>query len=1148
MAEVLLADRFWRAAGGVVFDLATGEPIRWRESRARPLMGTPAAGAGTETPGAGASTLTPGAGAEIETTGTGAGTEATAAGGGCGAPPAGGLVDWGPLDAFTMFEAYRLERQPGSARPDAAGSFALCTPGAFRDERFSSARPRQASVPAAVFQIVDLLENGRAGEPRVLSFSGSERSLALSLAIVARESRLRGFVPVSAGVLSAPSMLPRQDAVLDALEGRHLLVIDWLAHRERRCARGDREAVARFVCRLGARSARPHLLLTVRPGGSGLLVTRFEHAALYRRWSNATGNRAGARAREVPVVYEIDPARFEPRRDGERGRIGATPAANLVVSYEDRIGERLNRAIGQAGRGRHAAAERGLREALGCTLRRDDRGGAASAAVLLGRLLLDRGRAAEARVEFEEARRWFDSIASTAGVVSAATLLGVALTDEARLTEAESVLRSAALAAVGVAARILENSARLALARCLFWRDRLDEAEREIDSVICPRDAPEAGPAHPAASLVSLPDASLLQSCYRARISLARRDVVAGTAAAKRAAERAGLLGDPVSAWAAHRAQAGVHASTGDTRALEEHATRGLAAARSAHSPVCAIRLRLVVLEGYRAAGRKREAAETARCLSRVRADRLPALLRRRVDAALSGSAKGKSAAMEPEWFDEVAALLAICRETEDERSLVDRLAADLRQRLRAAAVALVVSDAGARHDVASAGSAAALETVAGRAIDSGLALGPMPTACGIEMAVPVRHAGIPLGALACRWPVDRVPDGTRASMLLGTAAAAVAPAVRSLLDRRAHPQPSNGWEGDLIGSSEAMNTLRRQIAHAAAVPFPVLIEGESGSGKEVVARAIHRGGARRLRRFCAFNCAAITDDLIEAELFGYARGSFTGALADRVGLFEDADGGTLFLDEVSDLSPRAQAKLLRVIQEGEIRRVGENVTRAIDVRILAASNRPLAGEVAAGRFRRDLAYRLDVIRIQVPPLRERVEDVPALALHFWTAAAAKVSSRATLSPATLAALARYQWPGNVRELQNVIAALAATTPRRGSVAPSALPPALGAGSEKPDKPTLDAARRMVEQQLARTALARSGGRRSEAAASLGLTRQGFSKLLARLNLDAEAYCSVAEKSPEWPASATREKGPSDPVPSESVGPRPAPGAGGDSG
>ena len=296
------------------------------------------------------------------------------------------------------------------------------------------------------------------------------------------------------------------------------------------------------------------------------------------------------------------------------------------------------------------------------------------------------------------------------------------------------------------------------------------------------------------------------------------------------------------------------------------------------------------------------------------------------------------------------------------------------------------------------------------------------------------------------------------------------------------------------------MSDLRKAIERAASAPFAVLIEGESGSGKELVARAIHRTGVRRDRRFCTLNCAAIPDDLVEAELFGHARGAFTGAVHERAGVFEEAHGGTLLLDEVGELSPRAQAKLLRVIQEGELRRIGENAARRVDVRIVAATNRDLRREVSEGRFRLDLLYRLDVVRLAVPPLRDRRDDIGLLAGYFWREATERVASRAVLAAATLAALRRYDWPGNVRELQNVLAALAVRVPRRGVVTPATLPPQFG-HSPVADVCRLDAARRIFEERFVRAALVRCGGHRTRAAAELGLTRQGLTKLLSRLNI-----------------------------------------------
>jgi DNA-binding NtrC family response regulator len=328
--------------------------------------------------------------------------------------------------------------------------------------------------------------------------------------------------------------------------------------------------------------------------------------------------------------------------------------------------------------------------------------------------------------------------------------------------------------------------------------------------------------------------------------------------------------------------------------------------------------------------------------------------------------------------------------------------------------------------------------------------------------------------------------------------AAAAAPMLSAALAKR--DQGVVAGASELLGITPAIIELRKSIERAAAAPFCVLIDGESGSGKELVARAIHGGGPRRHRMFCTLNCAALPEDLVEAELFGHARGAFTGAVGERAGVFEEAHGGTLFLDEIGELSPRAQAKVLRVVQEGELRRVGENVSRRIDVRIVAATNRDLRREVERDRFRLDLLYRLDVVHITVPALRDRREDIGVLAEHFWRDAAARVGSRAALGAATLAALARYDWPGNVRELQNVLAALAVRSPKRGVVPPSALPsPFVESG--RGDACRLDDARRTFEERFVRAALVRTGGHRGRAAAELGVTRQGLTKLLTRLGI-----------------------------------------------
>lgn len=227
---------------------------------------------------------------------------------------------------------------------------------------------------------------------------------------------------------------------------------------------------------------------------------------------------------------------------------------------------------------------------------------------------------------------------------------------------------------------------------------------------------------------------------------------------------------------------------------------------------------------------------------------------------------------------------------------------------------------------------------------------------------------------------------------------------------------------GEFVGESQALQHVLRQVQLVAPTDAAVLITGESGTGKELVARAIHDRSPRKGRALIKVNCSAVPDALFESEFFGHVKGAFTGALADRPGRFEVADRGTLFLDEIGEVPLAMQAKLLRVLQEGEFERVGDLRTRSVDVRIVAATNRDLKREVEAGRFREDLYYRLSVFPVHIPPLRERREDIPKLALHFIAQSAQRMNRRVPrVTQAVLSQLAAHDWPGNVRELQNVI-------------------------------------------------------------------------------------------------------------------------------
>lgn len=225
-----------------------------------------------------------------------------------------------------------------------------------------------------------------------------------------------------------------------------------------------------------------------------------------------------------------------------------------------------------------------------------------------------------------------------------------------------------------------------------------------------------------------------------------------------------------------------------------------------------------------------------------------------------------------------------------------------------------------------------------------------------------------------------------------------------------------------IIGKSQAMQEVFENVRRVAPATANVLINGESGSGKELVARAIHNSGPRKNKPFVPVNCTAIPEQLLESELFGHVKGSFTGAVADKKGLFEEANGGTLFLDEIGDLSAPLQAKLLRVLQDKQIRAVGDSKLRNVDVRILAATHRDLKTMVQEGNFREDLFYRLNVLPVRVPPLRERPQDIPLLVEAFIAKFAAQNNSRvAGVTPAAMTALMAHPWPGNVRELENII-------------------------------------------------------------------------------------------------------------------------------
>jgi DNA-binding NtrC family response regulator len=296
-----------------------------------------------------------------------------------------------------------------------------------------------------------------------------------------------------------------------------------------------------------------------------------------------------------------------------------------------------------------------------------------------------------------------------------------------------------------------------------------------------------------------------------------------------------------------------------------------------------------------------------------------------------------------------------------------------------------------------------------------------------------------------------------------------------------------------LAGKSEQFATVLRQAEQLAGVETTVLIQGESGTGKELLAKAIHYNSARRTRPLVAVNCGAIPENLVEAELFGYTKGAFTGAIADRKGKFETANHGTVFLDEVGDLPLSVQVKLLRVLQDKQIDMVGSPLPRQVDVRIIAATHRNLRDMVKTGEFREDLFYRLSVAPLTIPPLRSRPEDIPPLVHHFLVKISTRLGKKATLSQAAFQQLLQYDWPGNVRELENVLERLVVFNVS-GTIEKDDLPvEILSARTElsglRVELPEHGVALEEVEKALLLAALERHGWNQSQAARYLGITR-----------------------------------------------------------
>ncbi len=885
--------------------------------------------------------------------------------------------------------------------------------------------------------ISEVLDHGRDGEPRWLAVFARNGTQASAIGRrAAATARRHGFVAIAVDLY-----LKLCDVLREELADRTLLLIGGFEAALPR-------ARAAFI-EASAQAPRAHVLLTFRatadPGPACLV-------------------------REARAAY--GPARTH----------AARPAGPELTRYVDDI----RRAEGFVLAGCHAAGERLLRRTAAALARRRAFALSSIALTALGRLFLERGRSSDADAIFDEAARSASSAGDEAAALSARIWQAAARCDCERFTEAESLCRAALVAGADRVA--VRRWAEAMLVRVLLWQARRSD-EWDASLGLTEEERTDVG----AFTAAFVDDVAVRARLATGRIFEAGQRAGLGTACAD-------TSGDLLARVMAHTASLRVRAAAGDLAAARDSFEAIHQAARQAHAPLRLARARIVWHDALRRAGLSREANVELARLARIRAV-APPLLRRAIERRVTRPDGWSSTVpVVPAAATAVTAstLINLAHDEEDDGAAVRLVLEHAGQEIRVNRIDLVSADAGPVTTVLSIG--AGLTTHLGaRVLAAGIVIGPETHQGGHEIGVPVRLGTRLLAGIVARWPLDRPPI-RHAGDILGLAAAVAASRVDACLASARVSAAASTSAPELVGVSRAMEEVRRAIVRAAGAPFNVLIEGESGSGKELAARAIHQLGPRRERRFCDVNCAAIPEDLLDSELFGHARGAFTGAVAERAGLFEEADGGTLFLDEVADLSPRGQAKLLRVLQQHEVRRVGESFSRKVDVRLVTAANRDMRTEAAEGRFRQDLLYRLDVVRIRVPPLRDRPEDVAVLAAHFWRDAAARVGSAARLTHGILTELTRYHWPGNVRELQNVIAALAVAAPARGRVRPSLLPPAI-TGAQGVTALRLGEARAQFERRCIEVALARAGGNRSKAAAQLGLSRQGLLKMIARLGI-----------------------------------------------
>lgn len=827
--------------------------------------------------------------------------------------------------------------------------------------------------------------------------------------------------------------------------------------RSTRVLRFGSSATARDVVRAAAEVVRACGYETVvsNRGGNGVPAATNPHAHTVVFVEDERGaesareivRRLSQTSARAHLIVDLRPPRTDPPMLPRPAAVREVmPAYDAGAPGSSPCHVRFDRATALLSRNRAAAGERWLRAAVESARRHHDEDAEARALVLLMRRCGSHDHWRDAKRLGTEAsnrlRRWSARVA--VGSELAHVLISIA-----ELSAAEGLLSG--LAAEAALSGGLPRALRVRLAEVFLWQGRFEEATAQMPP----------GP---------------VESSDEALVSGLVTWATGGSANLFAMADLAGQIGRSRLAVAC---LAEAHLGVGradDALALLQPARRSNGAA-----------LEDALLDHLRQAS-----SETARPSREG-----PSEFVRRTGAR--GLERWGLRRMGVHLVHAIPALLHIVHDAEDELAALVAACGWVRSKVSAEAAAFVATEEGPRlvaadgfkeRDLATPRFQDVLASSAGRAVASGST---------VLVSVPVRAHGSTIGLVVVQGRSEEAGSLSEAATLL---ASLCGPAMRGRLDAIGLAASGRTLAPEILGESAGIGAVREAIARAAGTTFPVLIEGESGTGKELVARALHRLSGRRDRRMCAVNCAALSDELVEAELFGYVRGAFTGAVGTRPGLFEEAHGSSLLLDEVSELSARSQAKLLRSLQEREIRRLGENVPRPVDVRVLAATNRPLADEVGCGRFREDLLFRLAVVRIRLPPLRERAEDIPRIALAHWRRMLAELGKHAVLAPDAMAALSRHVWPGNIRELHNVIAGLALAAPARGRVTARLVAQVLGDRERQDTKIVpLDAARRDLERRLVAAALARHAGRRSAAASELGLTRQGLAKAMKRLGV-----------------------------------------------